>query len=129
MEVASRSFRNLPGTTTTAEKAFFTDGDSFAYWLRADRSLWGVPEHRFTLGASAEGRVGRTFADNLGAFRTARGSLDAHWLPRATGDDFELRNRVRAGPTLVRVQFDVLFQLVVERDSALVMLSLSVYTI
>jgi len=39
-------------------KGFFTDGDSFAYWLRADRSLWRVPEHRFTLGASAEGRSG-----------------------------------------------------------------------
>ncbi len=119
MEVAGRSFRNLPGTTTTAEKAFFTDGDSFAYWLRADRSLWRVPEHRFTLGASAEGRVGRTFADNLGAFGTARGSLDAHWLPRATGDDYELRTRVRAGATLGSVPFDELFQLGVERDNDL----------
>jgi len=119
MEVASRSFRNLPGTTTTAEKAFFTDGDSFAYWLRADRSLWRVPEHRFTLDASAEGRVGRTFADNLGAFGTARGSLDAHWLPRAAGDDYELRTRVRAGATLGSVPFDELFQLGVERDNDL----------
>jgi len=119
MEVAGRSFRNLPGTTTTAEKAFFTDGDSFAYWLRADRSLWRVPEHRFTLDASAEGRVGRTFADNLGAFGTARGSLDAHWLPRATGDDYELRTRVRAGATLGSVPFDELFQLGVERDNDL----------
>jgi tetratricopeptide (TPR) repeat protein len=119
MEVAGRSFRNLPGTTTTAEKAFFTDGDSFAYWLRADRSLWRVPEHRFTLDASAEGRIGRTFADNLGAFGTARGSLDAHWLPRATGDDYELRTRVRAGATLGSVPFDELFQLGVERDNDL----------
>ncbi len=119
MEVAGRSFRNLPGTTTTAEKAFFTDGDSFAYWLRADRSLWRVPEHRFTLDASAEGRVGRTFADNLGAFGTARGSLDAHWLPRAAGDDYELRTRVRAGATLGSVPFDELFQLGVERDNDL----------
>jgi len=119
MEVAGRSFRNLPGTTSTAEKAFFTDGDSFAYWLRADRSLWRVPEHRFTLDASAEGRVGRTFADNLGAFGTARGSLDAHWLPRATGDDYELRTRVRAGATLGSVPFDELFQLGVERDNDL----------
>jgi hypothetical protein len=119
MEVASRSFRNLPAITTTAERAFFSDGDSFAYWLRADRSLLRVPEHRLTLDASAEGRIGRTFADNLGAFGTARGSLDAHWLPRATGDDYELRTRVRAGATLGSVPFDELFQLGVERDNDL----------
>ena len=119
MEVASRSFRNLPAITTTAEKTFFTGGDSFAYWLRADRSLWRVPERRFTLDVSAEGRIGRTFADNLGAFGTTRGSLDAHWLPRATGDDYEMHTRVRAGATLGSVPFDELFQLGVERDNDL----------
>jgi tetratricopeptide (TPR) repeat protein len=119
MEFASRSFRNLPGITTTAERPFFTDADSFAYWLRADRSLLRVPEHRFTLDASAEGRIGRTFADNLGAFGTARGSLDAHWLPRATGDDYEMCTRVRASGTLGSVPFDELFQLGVERDNDL----------
>jgi tetratricopeptide (TPR) repeat protein len=119
MEVASRSFRNLLGITATAEKAFFTDGDSFTYWLRADRSLLRVPERRFTLDASAEGWIGRAFADNLGAFGTARGSLDAHWLPRASGDDYEMRTRIRAGATLGSVPFDELFQLGVERDNDL----------
>ena len=119
MEVASRSFRNLPAITTTAEKTFFTGGDSFAYWLRADRSLWRVPERRFILDASAEGRIGRTFADNLGAFGTTRGSLDARWLPRATGDDYQMRTRVRAGATLGSVPFDELFKLGVERDNDL----------
>jgi len=119
MEAASRSFRNLPRITTSAEKAFFTDADSFAYWLRADRSLLRVPERRFTLDSSAEGRIGRTFADNLGAFGTTRGSLDAHWLPRATGDNYELQTRIRAGATLGSVPFDELFQLGVERDNDL----------
>jgi hypothetical protein len=119
IEGASRSFRNLPGITTSAEKAFFTDADSFAYWLRAKNSFLRLPEHRFTLDSSAEGRVGRTFADTLGAFGTARGSLDAHWLPRATGDDYELQTRVRAGATLGGVPFDELFQLGVERDNDL----------
>lgn len=118
-EVASRSFRNLQGLNSPAEKAFFTDADSFTYWLRADRSLWRVPERRFTLDSSAEGRIGRTFAQNLGASGTLRGSLDAHWLPRATGDDYEVRARLRAGATLGRVPFDDLFQLGVERDNDL----------
>ncbi len=119
MEVANRSFRNLQGISTAPERAFFTGADSFSNWLRADRSLLRVPEHRFTLDASAEGRIGRTFAGNLGAFGTARGSLDARWLPRAAGDDYEMRTRLRAGATLGSVPFDELFQLGVERDNDL----------
>jgi len=119
MEVASRSFRNLQGTNSTAEKAFFTDANSFGYWLRVDRSLLRVPERRFALDSSAEGRIGRTFAENLGAFGTVRGLLEAHWLPRASGDDYEVRTQLRAGATLGRVPFDELFQLGVERDSDL----------
>jgi hypothetical protein len=118
-EVAGRSFRNLPANLTSPEKAFFTDANSFAYWLTANGSLLRVPERRFTLEGSAEGRVGRTFANNLGAFGVVRGSLDAHWLPRATGDDLETRLRLRGGATLGRVPFDELFQLGVERDNDL----------
>ena len=108
MEVAGRSFRNLQGISTTAARAFFTDANSFGYWLRADRSLLRVPERRFTVDSSAEGRIGRTFAENLGAFGTVRGSLDAHWLPRASGDDYEVRARLRAGATVGGVPFDEL---------------------
>ena len=118
-EIAGRSFRNLPGITSIAERKFFTDAVSFAYWLRAERSLLRVPEHHFTLDSAAEGRIGRTFAENLGAFGTVRGTLDAHWLPRDRGDDFEMRTRVRAGATVGAVPFDELFQLGVERDNDL----------
>jgi tetratricopeptide (TPR) repeat protein len=119
VEVASRSFRNLQGIGSAAAKTFFTDSNSFAYWLRADRSLLRLPEHRLTLDAGAEGRIGRSFAENLGALGTARGSLDAHWLPRASGDDYEMRARVRAGATVGNVPLDELFQLGVERDNDL----------
>jgi tetratricopeptide (TPR) repeat protein len=119
MEVASRLFRNLQGINTTAERTFFTDANSFGYWLRADRALLRVPERRFTLDASAEGGISRTFAQNLGASGAARGSLDARWLPRASGDDYENRTRLRAGATVGRVPLDELFQLGVERDNDL----------
>src|SRR5260221_7224557 len=119
MEVAGRSFRNVQGISTTAVRAFFTDANSFGYWLRADRSLLRVPERRFTVDSSAEGRIGRTFAENLGAFGTVRGSLDAHWLPRASGGDYEGPARLRAGATLGRVPFDELFERGVRSDNDL----------
>lgn len=118
-ELANRSFRNLPPIAATAEQSFFTDANSLAYWVRADRNLLRLPERRFTIDSSAEGRLGRTFAQNLGAFGTAREGLDAHWLPRATGDDYEMRARLRAGETFGSVPFDELFQLGVERDNDL----------
>jgi hypothetical protein len=119
MEVVSRTFRNVEGISSVAGNSFFTDAYSFAYWLRAERSLVRAPEHRFTLDAAAEGRMGRSFTESLGPFATARGSLDAHWLPRASGDDYEMRARVRAGATIGDVPLDELFQLGVERDNDL----------
>src|SRR5258706_97850 len=119
MEVAGRSFRNLQGISTTTARAFFTDANSFGYWLRADRSLLRVPERRFTVDSSAEGRVGRTFAGNLGAFCTVRGSVVAHLLARGSRGGCEVCARLRAGATLGRVPFDELFELGVERDNDL----------
>lgn len=119
IEIADRMFRNLGGHNAPAEGSFFTDAISFAYWLRANRSLLRVPERRFTLNSTAEARIGRAFAQDLGAFGSARASLDARWRPRATGDDYETRMLLRAGGTLGRVPLDELFQLGIERDNDL----------
>jgi len=119
VEVASRSFRNVAAPISAAEAPFFTDGTSVAYWVRTDTSFLRVPERRFTVDGSAQARVGRTFANGLGAFGTVRGSLDAHWFPRAKGDDYEIRARLRAGDTQGDVPLDELFQLGIERDNDL----------
>jgi len=119
VEIARRSFRNLNAHTSAAEIPFFTDANSFAYWLRADRSVLRIPERRFTLDSSAEARLGRAFAQDLGPFASARASLDARWFPRAAGDDYEMHSRLRAGGTLGRTTLDDLFQLGIERDNDL----------
>jgi hypothetical protein len=119
LEVANRTFRNLAGHTFGADKAFFTEGTSFAYWLGADRRVFRLPERRFTVDSSAEGRIGREFANNMGAFGALRGALRAHWFPRAKGDDYEMQAQLRAGDALGQVPFDELFQLGMERDNDL----------
>jgi len=119
MEVASRTFRNLAGHTSASEAPFFTDGQSLAYWARVDRSLWRVPERRFTVDSSAEARIGREFGNEVGSFGMLRGSLKARWLPQAKGDDNEMQAQVRGGDTFGQVPFDELFQLGVERDNDL----------
>src|SRR5467141_1248362 len=118
-EVARRNFRNLLGPLSSSERPFFTATASLAGWLGAGRSLLRVPEHRFTLNATAELRAGREFANGLGPFASLRGSLLAHWIPQARGDDYEIQTRIRAGGTSGKITVDELFQLGVERDNDL----------
>jgi tetratricopeptide (TPR) repeat protein len=118
-EIANRNFRNVSGLTSPAERPFFTDATSVAGWLGVQRSLWRLPERRFTLDSSAQARAGREFADGLGPFATLRGALRAHWFPRATGDDYEMHAQIRAGATAGKATVDELFELGIERDNDL----------
>jgi len=118
-EVARRNFRNLLGPLSSTEQPFFTATTSLAGWLGAGRSLLRVPERRFTLDTSAELRAGREFTNGLGPFASLRGSLLAHWIPKAQGDDYEMQTRIRAGGTVGKVTIDELFQLGIERDNDL----------
>jgi len=118
-EVVRRNFRNLLGPLSSSERPFFTATTSLAGWLGAGRSLLRVPERRFTLDTSAELRAGREFTNGLGPFASLRGSLLAHWIPKAQGDDYEIQTRIRAGGTAGKVTIDELFQLGIERDNDL----------
>jgi tetratricopeptide (TPR) repeat protein len=118
-EVANRNFRNLGNFTSPAGLTFFTGSTSVAGWLGVERSLVRLPERRFTLDSSAEAKAGREFADGLGPFGSLRGSLRAHWFPRAEGDDYEIQAQLRAGGTAGKATIDELFQLGIERDNDL----------
>jgi hypothetical protein len=119
VEIANRNFRNRSSQTSPAERPFFTASTSVAGWLGLDRTLLRVPERRFALDSSVEARAGREFADSLGPFGTLRGSLRARWLPRATGDDYEMHMQIRTGSTAGKATLDELFQLGIERDNDL----------
>ncbi|HET9994051.1 MAG TPA: hypothetical protein VFQ18_01475 [Candidatus Acidoferrum sp.] len=119
VEFANRSFRNLSGLTSSAERPFFTNMASLAGWLGVRRTLVRVPEHRFTLDSSAEVKAGREFADGLGRFGTVRGSLRTLWFPQAQGEDYAMQTQFRAGGTAGKTTVDELFHLGVERDNDL----------
>lgn len=118
-EAGNRNFRNVSSSLSAAGRTFFTASNSLAGWLGAERTLVRVPERRFTLDSSATARAGREFANGLGPFATLKGSLGAHWLPRAKGDDYEMRAGIRAGATAGKATLDELFQLGAERDNDL----------
>jgi len=118
-EVANRNFRNLSTNTSSAGREFFTDTTSLAAWLGAERTLFRGPERRFTLDSSAKVKAGREFANGLGPFAALRGSLLAHWFPRAKGDEYETQIKIRAGATAGKATLDELFELGIERDNDL----------
>jgi tetratricopeptide (TPR) repeat protein len=119
VEVETRSFRNVGGSLPSGAAAFFTDSNSFDAWLGMERWLIRIPERRFTLEGEAGTRFGRGFAADLGPFGRLSGSLRAHWLPKARGDDYELGVELRGADTFGEVPLDQLFQLGVERDNDL----------
>lgn len=118
-EIAHRNFRNPNGLNSPAKHTFFTGGASVAGWLGVERFLVRFPERRFTLDSSAEARAVREFAAGLGLSGTLRGSLRAHWFPRAQADDYEMQGEIRAGGTMGKATLDELFQLGIERDNDL----------
>jgi hypothetical protein len=118
-EIANRNFRNLSGHDSPAERAFFTGTTSLAGWLSVERALLRAPERRFTLYSSAEAKAGRELAGGLGPFATFRGALRAHWFPRATGDDYDVQARIRAGAIVGKATLDEMFELGIERDNDL----------
>ena len=120
-ELVSREFRNVPVPSVPEAAPFFTGAKSFEAWLELRRSLLRVPERRFTLNGTGEGRFGRGFADTLGPFGSFRGALKAHWFPEARGDDYETLLQLRAGDTAGDVPLDQLFQLGVDRDNDLLL--------
>jgi hypothetical protein len=118
-EIANRNFRNLSAHTSPAERAFFADATSVTGWLGVKRTLVRLPERRFTLDSSADAGAGREFADGLGPFATLHGALRAQWLPRASGDDYEVQAQIRAGAIEGKTTLDELFELGIERDNDL----------
>jgi tetratricopeptide (TPR) repeat protein len=113
-----RRFRNLQGIASAAAP-FFTDGSSLSYRARVYRSLVRFPERRFSVDSSGSGEFGTIFAKPLGSFGRVQGSLSSDWLPRARGDDYEMRAQLRGGRTFGRVPFDELFMLGFDRDADL----------
>ena len=71
------------------------------------------------MDARADGELGAFFAAPLGRYSRIGGEVDSRWLPRATGDDYETRVRVRAGRTFGNVPFDELYVLGFDRDTDL----------
>lgn len=120
VEASHRSFRNIE-LVPAAALPFFTNATLVQYKGNVAHALARIPERRLTLDATAEARLGRTFADALGNFGAVTGGLLLHWLPQNRGDDYAMRAWLRAGGIVGRVPFDEFFELGLDRDNDLLL--------
>ncbi len=118
VEYSYRQFRDLQNIPAPAAR-FFTGGSSLATRSSIQRSLILLPERRFTLDSSASAEFGKFFNGRLGQYGRIAASLSENWFPQATGDDYQIQAKLRAGRTFGFVPFDELFQLGFERDNDL----------
>jgi tetratricopeptide (TPR) repeat protein len=117
-EFSHRDYRNVfAGSVLTPQ--LLAPGYQLKQTAQLGYDLWRSPEHRLTLSSDAASLAGRLWSQPTESFEKLQASLEAHWLPRARGDDFETRWRLRAGKTFGDIPFDELFMLGLERDSDL----------
>jgi hypothetical protein len=118
MEVSHRDFRNVfTGIALTPQ--LLAEGYQIKQKTQLTYELWRSPERRFTVSSAATSQAGRVWSQPGQSFEKLQGSLTAHWLPQAKGDDYEVQGRIRAGKTFGEAPFDELFMLGVERDNDL----------
>jgi len=118
VEFSHRDYRSVvSGSTLTP--ALLLAGTQLKPFAQIHYDLLRVPEHRFVLRTGASSELGRIWSQSSHAFAKLQGSIDAHWLPRSEGDDYETRMQIRSAGTSGQVPFDEFYMLGLERDNDL----------
>jgi tetratricopeptide (TPR) repeat protein len=117
-ELSHRDFRDVnAGAVLTPQ--LLARGLQLKHLGELNYELVNAPEQRLSVGASASTQIGRIWSRPSQAFAKFQSSLQAHWLPQAQGDDYEMQARIYAGRTFGESSFDELFILGLERDNDL----------
>jgi hypothetical protein len=118
VELSHRDFRNVfSGSALTP--ALLSQGYQLKHVAQLNYDVVRLPERRFLVRSGVSSQTGRIWSQTSHSFLKLQGSLTAHWLPQAQGDDYELQETMRAGKTFGQVPFDELFMLGIEQDNAL----------
>ena len=117
-ELSHRDYRNVAAGSVLAPQ-LLAQGYQLKQTTRLEYEVLNFPEHRLTLESGASSQAGRVWSQPGESFEKLQALLEARWLPRATGDDFETRWNLRAAKTFGDMPFDELFMLGLERDNDL----------
>lgn len=118
--LSHRNFRNVAAGSVLTPR-MLAAGYELKQTAQLSGTLWRVPERRFVLRGEARSQAARLWARSPEAFEKLTARAGWQWFPQAVGDDYAMRQTVRAGRTFGQVPFDELFILGLERDNDLPM--------
>jgi tetratricopeptide (TPR) repeat protein len=119
-ELSHRDYRGVEqGNLLTPAR--LSSGYQLKQITQFDSTILRVPERRFTLDAGISSQIARLWSQPQQTAEKLQGSAGWHWFPQTVGDDYEMRQQLRAGKTFGQVPFDELFKLGLERDNDLPM--------
>jgi hypothetical protein len=117
-EVSHRAFTDI-SAGSALNSALTSGGVQIKHLASINEKLIDIPEHRFTLRTGAASELARLWSSPPRLYEKLQGDARLDWLPQATGDTYELQQRLRAGTTFGHAPFDELWMLGVERDNDL----------
>ncbi|HKQ72901.1 MAG TPA: tetratricopeptide repeat protein [Blastocatellia bacterium] len=118
VELSHRDFRNVTAGVALTPR-LLAQGFQLKHLGRLNYKIFRAPEKRFILTTGASSELGRVWSQPSRIFAKLQASTEAHWFPQGSGDDYEIRGKIRAGETFGETPFDELFILGVERDNDL----------
>ena len=117
-EISHRTYSNvINGSALTAELA--APGYELKHLAGLHAMLLHVPEHRFTLDATAGSEFARMWSSPAHLFEKLQGGATAHWLSHAEGERYEFMQRLRGGGIAGTAPVDEMWMIGVERDNDL----------
>jgi tetratricopeptide (TPR) repeat protein len=117
-ELSHRTYSNVvQGSALTAY--LVAPGYELKHLASLHATVLDVPEHRFTLSATAASEFARLWSSPPRLFEKVQGDATVRWLPQAEGDTYEFMQRVRGGGIVGTAPVDELWMIGVERDNDL----------
>lgn len=117
-EFSHRTYsRVVTGSALTP--VLMTPGFELKFLAGINTQLMDVPEHRFTVSASASSEFARLWSSPSQLSEKLRGGLALRWFPQLERDTYEFTQRVRGGGMLGTSPVDELWMIGVERDNDL----------
>ncbi|MBO0910807.1 MAG: tetratricopeptide repeat protein [Acidobacteria bacterium] len=117
-ELSGREYRSV-FRGTALPPSILLSGNQLKQTASLKRDLLRVPEKRFVTTAAISDELAGIWSSPRHTSQKVKGSLLARWFPRMKGEDYAIREEVRAGKTFGEVPFDELFMLGLERDNDL----------
>jgi hypothetical protein len=117
-ELSDRDYRNVVAPSLIAPDLLLS-GYQLKQTATIHYEFLRSPERRLTATATAGSQAARVWSEPAHVFDKLHAMVEAHWLPRAKGDDYQTRWLARAGRTFGQIPFDELLMLGLERDNDL----------